>query len=167
MEQVSVENLPPTALYPVTAILSSASAGSVVVTYSSLSVRASFPVVILSLFLTGLGFFVGLAILANYTGRLLQNSTPPPKKAMASFIPVAAVSNACYSSSSLTRLLGPSRNLLAEYGEGYVANEMVGLAFYGAGVAAAIALIGFASWWMLLGALTVLRDAPKAPFTLN
>ena len=128
---VHVENLSPTALYPATgkvhptfqpvcqhitvliyhlfphftiAILSSSAAGATVLTYSSLSVRASLPILVISIILLGFGFFIGLAILANYTGRLLINHTPAPEKAMASFIPVAALSNAGYSASSLVSL---------------------------------------------------------------
>ncbi|CAD6578846.1 MAG: hypothetical protein CYPHOPRED_000683 [Cyphobasidiales sp. Tagirdzhanova-0007] len=166
-EHVHVENLSPTALYPATAILSSASAGSVVIAYTPLSVRASFPILLLSIFLLGLGFLIMLAILANYTSRLLINHTPEPEKAMASFIPVAAISNAAYAASSLGRSAGPTRNLLAEYGKGYVANSTVGLAFYGAGVAAALGLLGFATYWMLLSCLVVAEDIREAPFSLN
>lgn len=101
MEKIEVKNLPPTALYPATAILSCASAGSVVCTYTSLSVRASEPILLMSYFLLGLGFFTALAVLANYTGRLIINGTPAPEKAMASFIPLAAISNAGYSATSL------------------------------------------------------------------
>lgn len=121
MEKVSVENLPPTALYPATggqvaysmvaianvyvlAILSSASAGSVVLSYCAISVRASLPVLLISYTLLGLGFLIALAILANYTGRLLSASTPPPKKAMAAFIPIASIANAAYSVTSLVSL---------------------------------------------------------------
>ena len=56
---------------------------------------------------------------------------------------------------------------MAAYGQGYVANETVGLAAYGAGVMGALAIAGFASWWMLLGMVIAIRDAPKAPFTVN
>ena len=64
-------------------------------------------------------------------------------------------------------MAGPGRNLLAEYGKGYVANPIVGLAFYGAGVAAALCLLGFATYWFLLSCLVVAEDIHKAPFTLN
>jgi len=166
-EEVTFENMPPTALFPVTAILSSAASGSIVVHNSSLSVRASLPIVILSIWLTGLAFVLGVIIISNFTSRLFFHSTLPPKKTMGSFVPVAAMSNVAYSCSSLTRLLGPERNLLAAYGQGYVANETVGLAAYGAGVMGALAIAGFASWWMLLGMVIAIRDAPKAPFTVN
>ena len=48
------------------------------------------------------------------------------------------------------RLAGPQRNLLVEYGKGYVANAGIGLAFYGAGVVCALCLVGFASYCVLL-----------------
>lgn len=78
------------------------------ITYSNISTRASLPILLLSYFLLGFGFFIGLSIIVNYTGRLLISHTPPPKKAMASFIPIAALSNAGYSASSLVGLLRSS-----------------------------------------------------------
>lgn len=101
LESVGVETLPPTAMYPATAILATAASGSAVVTYSSLSIRASQPIVIISYMLLGMGFLLALSIIANYTGRLLQAQTPPPKKAMASFVPIAALANAAYTADAL------------------------------------------------------------------
>ena len=102
-EKTEVSNLPPTALYPATALLAAAASGSVVATYASLSIRAIQPVVLLSFTLLGVGFLLALAILANYTSRLLTNSSPPPKKAMSSFVPVASISNAGYAVTALVR----------------------------------------------------------------
>lgn len=65
------------------------------------------------------------------------------------------------------RLAGPSKDLLAAYGQGYAADPVVGLAFYGTGVASGLLLLGFASYWMLLSFLVVVEDIRHAPFTLN
>lgn len=63
-EHVKVDNLPPTVLYPATAILSTASLGSVVCYYTALSVRATLPVFVVSYILLGLGFFLALCVIA-------------------------------------------------------------------------------------------------------
>lgn len=54
-EQVSIANLSPTLLYPTTGLLATASAGSVLVSYTTLSVRLAVPVVIVSYLLLGAG----------------------------------------------------------------------------------------------------------------
>jgi len=166
-DQVTMANLPPSAILPATAILSSAAAGAIVITYSDISVRAAQPVMVISYCLLGMGFFTLLAVLANYTGRLMESKTPPPEKAFGSFIPIGAISNAAYTTVSLGRIAGPGSNLLVEYGQGYVADTTVGLAFYGFGVVGALLLVGFATYWFLLSIFTVSIDARKAPFTLN
>jgi len=65
------------------------------------------------------------------------------------------------------RLAGPSRNLFAQYGQGYSADATVGLAIYGAGLFTSLALFGFATYWMLLSFFVVIEDIKDAPFTLN
>lgn len=64
-------------------------------------------------------------------------------------------------------MAGPSKNLIAEYGRGKAANTTVGLVFYGVGIIAALALLGFATYWFLLSIFIAAIDARKAPFTMN
>jgi len=54
-EKVSIENLSPTLMYPVTGLLASATAGSVLVGYTPLSTGLSQPVIIVSYLLLGAG----------------------------------------------------------------------------------------------------------------
>ena len=54
-ENVKIENLSPTLMYPVTGLLASATAGSVLVGYTKLSVGLSQPVIIVSYLLLGAG----------------------------------------------------------------------------------------------------------------
>jgi tellurite resistance protein TehA-like permease len=54
-EQVSFEGLSPTLMYPTTGILATASAGSVVVGYTSLSVGLAMPVLVVAMMLLGAG----------------------------------------------------------------------------------------------------------------
>lgn len=54
-EKVHTDHLSPTILYPATGVVVTASAGSVVVSYTALSVRLSMPVLIVSYLLCGAG----------------------------------------------------------------------------------------------------------------
>ena len=54
-EEVHLSNLSPTLLYPVTGILATASAGSVVVNYTDLTPKLAMPVIVVSYLLLGMG----------------------------------------------------------------------------------------------------------------
>jgi tellurite resistance protein TehA-like permease len=54
-EEVHLSNLSPSLLYPVTGILATASAGSVVVGYTDLGPKLAMPVVVVSYLLLGMG----------------------------------------------------------------------------------------------------------------
>jgi tellurite resistance protein TehA-like permease len=54
-EEVHLSNLSPTLLYPVTGVLATASAGSVVVNYTDLSPKLAMPVIVVSYLLLGMG----------------------------------------------------------------------------------------------------------------
>lgn len=54
-EKVAIDNLAPTLLYPTTGLLATATAGSVVVSYTPLTIGLSMPVVVVSYFLLGAG----------------------------------------------------------------------------------------------------------------
>jgi tellurite resistance protein TehA-like permease len=62
-EEVSLHNLSPSMMYPVTGVLSTASAGSVVVSYTPLSTHLSMSVVVVSYLLLGLGEIPGLPLI--------------------------------------------------------------------------------------------------------
>lgn len=54
-EKVAIDNLTPTLLYPTTGLLATATAGSVVVGYTPLSITLSMPVIVVSYLLLGAG----------------------------------------------------------------------------------------------------------------
>ena len=56
-ESVAIDNLTPTLMYPATGLLATASAGSVVVSYTPLSVELAQPVIIVAYLLLGAGMF--------------------------------------------------------------------------------------------------------------
>ena len=107
-------------------MLSSASAGAVVIQYTSVSVRAALPVLVLSYIVLGFGFFIGLVAIAIYTTRLIHAQTPEPKKAPASLVPLAAICNAGYAAVLLGRISGPSQHLIQSYGKGYASLAGIG-----------------------------------------
>ena len=61
---------------------------------------------------------------------------------MASFVPIAALSNAGYAAISLGRESGPSRYLFRVYAMGV--GDTVGLILYGVGILGALMCLGFA-----------------------
>ncbi|KAK4689577.1 hypothetical protein P7C73_g534, partial [Tremellales sp. Uapishka_1] len=166
-EEVSISNLSPTLMYPTTGLLASASAGSVLVSYTPLSVGLSMPVVIVSYLLLGAGFILSMLTLGAYFLRLLHNQTPSPKKIGAQLIPIAPFANAAYAFDSLGYLAGPKRHILQAYGKGPVADETFGQAIYASGFVLGVTIWGFATFWLLLCALAFVRDLPKTKFNLN
>ena len=54
-EKVAIDNLTPTLMYPATGLLATASAGSVLVSYTPLSIKLSQPVIIVAYLLLGAG----------------------------------------------------------------------------------------------------------------
>merc|ERR1711920_486634 len=105
-------------MYPVTGLLASATAGSVLVGYTPLSTGLSQPVIIVSYLLLGAGFFLTLLTMSAYFLRLLHNQTPAAKKVAAQLIPLAPLSNAAYCFDSLGYLAGPKRHIFELYSEG-------------------------------------------------
>lgn len=125
-EQVHLHNLTPQLLYPLTAVLATCAAGSVVIQYTPLSTGLSLPVLVMSYMMLGMGFFLTLLTLSAYFTRLLSHQTPPPEKVAAQLIPVAALSNSAYAFPTLGYLAGPGRHLFAVYGKGIVKDAGVG-----------------------------------------
>jgi hypothetical protein len=72
------------------------------------------------------GFFLTILTLSAYFTRLLSHQTPPPHRVAAQLIPVAALSNAAYSFSTLGYLAGPGHHLFSGYGRGIVKDAGVG-----------------------------------------
>lgn len=145
-EKVAIDNLTPTLMYPTTGLLATATAGSVVVNYTPLSIKLSMPVIIVSYLLLGagtscpyhslllrqnktlnVGFFLCLLTMSAYFLRLLHNQTPSPHKVGAQLIPLAPLSNAAYSFITLGYLIGPKKHVFEEYAKGPVATSEISL----------------------------------------
>jgi len=77
-EQVAIENLSPTLMYPVTGILATASAGCVVIEYTPISVRLAMPVLVVSYLLAGAGEFSLLRTELTLQASSLPSSRSPP-----------------------------------------------------------------------------------------
>lgn len=77
---------------------------------------------------------------------------------MASFVPIAALSNAGYAAISLGRESGPSRYLFRVYAMGV--GDTVGLILYGVGILGALMCLGFACECIAhsLKSMLILRD---------
>lgn len=154
-EEVELNNLSPTLLYPVTGVLATSAAGSVVVSYTGLSPRLGVGVLIVSYLLLGLGeyrrahratipipklikpsdslpltlfagFFLAVLTLTAYFTRLLTNQKPDPKKVGAQFIPVGALANAAYAIGELGYVAGPKKRLLEGFGKGSASGVGIG-----------------------------------------
>ena len=147
-EEVHLSNLSPTLMYPTTGLVATATAGSVLINYTPLSIGLSMPVLIVSYILLGagewslsssrssklirnridleLGFFLAILTSTAYFTRLLSHQTPPPKKVGAQLIPVGALANAAYSYDTLGYLAGPKRRIFEYYAKGPLADPAVG-----------------------------------------
>lgn len=64
-EQVHLHNLTPQLLYPLTAVLATCAAGSVVIQYTPLSTGLSVPVLVVSYMMLGMGEFSRLNVVQN------------------------------------------------------------------------------------------------------
>lgn len=62
---IELGGLPPTAFLPGTSLLSTGAAGAIIVDNTTLSIRASLPVYVVSCILIGMGFFIALITLAG------------------------------------------------------------------------------------------------------
>lgn len=166
-QHIDLAGFPPTTFLPGTSLLSTGALGPIIVDKTGLSTRVSLPIWVVSSMLIGMGFALAFVVLCTYFTRLLQSYTPEPKKIFACFLPVAALSNTALSCTLLGRLAGPSRNLLAAYGQGAFANETVGIGLYGAGVALGLGVLGIATFWMIFAFIASMYDFRKSPFSIS
>ncbi|WVF70057.1 hypothetical protein IAT40_004844 [Kwoniella sp. CBS 6097] len=166
-EEVEISNLTPTLMYPVTGLVATASAGSVLVEYTPLSVKLAMPVVIVSYLLVGAGLLLAILTLSAFFLRLLHNQTPEPKKVGTQLIPIAPFSNIAYSFDSLGNLAGPKRHIFQAYGKGSVVDPIFGQALYATGFVLGLCIWGFTTFWLLICIVAFIRDIPKTHFNLN
>ncbi|OCF37564.1 hypothetical protein I316_00690 [Kwoniella heveanensis BCC8398] len=166
-EEVEISNLTPTLIYPVTGLVATASAGSVLVEYTPLSVRLAMPVVIVAYLLVGAGFLLAILTLAAFFLRLLHNQTPEPKKVGTQLIPLAPFSNIAYSFDALGNLAGPKRHIFQTYAKGTVVDPIFGQALYATGFLIGLSIWGFTTFWLLICIVAFVRDIPKTHFNLN
>ncbi|ANB12100.1 Ssu1p [Sugiyamaella lignohabitans] len=153
-DRKSTESINATILLPVVAVVVASSTGALIT--ANLPKQLQESTIIITALLWGNGELLGFTCTAIYIHRLLRSNLPPSQLAISNFLPVGPLGQGSFGIIIITSNLA---TLLAER-QVLTVPESALVRYAGIGIA--MAMMGYACFWVSIAFLAILTDPPKS-----